>query len=68
MKIVLSRILLNYEMKFPKGQGRPRNMKILELSFQDPAGRIMLKRRGLISNERSWKDRDARIHFSLAED
>ena len=45
MKIILSRILLNYDMKFPRGQGRPGNMTILELSFQDPAGRIMLKHR-----------------------
>lgn len=45
MKIILSRILLNYDMKFPRGQGRPGNMAILELSFQDPAGRIMLKQR-----------------------
>lgn len=45
MKIILSRILLNYYMKFPRRQGRPGNMTILELSFQDPAGRIMLKQK-----------------------
>lgn len=45
MKIILSRILLNYDMEFPSGQGRPGNMTVLELSFQDPAGRIMLKQR-----------------------
>lgn len=51
MKVILSRILLNYDMKFPRGQGRPENMTVLELSFQDPAGRIMLKARGESSNE-----------------
>ena len=52
MKIILSRILLTYDMKFPRGQGRPGNMTVLELSFQDPAGRIMLKQRGESSNEK----------------
>ena len=46
MKIILSRILLSYNMKFPRGQGRPGNMTVLELGFQDPAGRIMLRARG----------------------
>lgn len=45
IKIILARILLHYDMKFPKGQGRPKNMAVLELSFQDPAGRIMFKQR-----------------------
>ena len=46
IKIILSRMLLDYNMKFPTGQGRPRNMTVLELGFQDPVGRIMLKQRG----------------------
>lgn len=45
IKIILARILLHYDMKFPEGQGRPKNMTVLELSFQDPAGRIMFKQR-----------------------
>ena len=51
MKIILSRIPLNYDMKFLRGQGRQGNMTVLELSFQDPAGRIMLKARGESCNE-----------------
>lgn len=45
IKMVLARILLSYDLKFPEGQGRPENRTVLELSFQDPAGRIMLRQR-----------------------
>ena len=45
IKMVLARILLDYDIKFPDGQGRPGNMTVLELSFQDPRGRVMLRKR-----------------------
>ena len=43
--MVLARLLLHYDMTFPAGQGRPVNLTVLELSFQDPKGRLMLRKR-----------------------
>ncbi|KAL8825028.1 MAG: hypothetical protein Q9191_004661 [Dirinaria sp. TL-2023a] len=50
IKAVLTRILTKYDMKFPEGQGRPRNLTILELSYQDPGGRVEFRERAALLN------------------
>jgi len=45
IKMIVGKIILKYDLRFPKGQGRPPNKTILELSFQDPDARIMVKER-----------------------
>ncbi|KAF2875654.1 putative cytochrome P450 [Massariosphaeria phaeospora] len=45
MKIVLSRLLRDYDFEFPPGKGRPRTFFLDENVFPDPAARIMMKRR-----------------------
>ncbi|KAI4214665.1 MAG: hypothetical protein LQ351_002738 [Letrouitia transgressa] len=45
IKMALAHLLLKYDFKFPEGKGRPANLNLHELSFPDPAGRIMLKQR-----------------------
>ncbi|KAL8923013.1 MAG: hypothetical protein Q9208_004825 [Pyrenodesmia sp. 3 TL-2023] len=45
IKAVVARIVMGYDMKFPDKQGRPRNLTILEISYQDPKARVMVKER-----------------------
>lgn len=46
IKMFLGKMLLKYDFKFPDGQRRPPNQTILELSFQDPSARVMIRERG----------------------
>lgn len=47
IKAVVARIVMGWDMKFPEKQGgRPRNLTILEISYQDPEARVMVKERG----------------------
>lgn len=43
IKMFVGKFLLKYDFKFPDGQGRPANKTILELSFQDPKARILIR-------------------------
>ena len=46
IKMVLVHMLLNYDMKFIGGKNsRPKNLQFLELEFQDPSGRILIRER-----------------------
>jgi cytochrome P450 len=50
IKIFLATFLLKYDFKFPDGQKRPPNKTILELSFQDPSARILIRERARTFN------------------
>lgn len=45
IKLILARLLSQYEFRFPDGQGRPLNMYADENVFPDPKARIMMRRR-----------------------
>jgi len=45
IKMVLGLVLLNYDLKFPEGQGRPRSLPAFEYSFPNPKGRVLLRER-----------------------
>ncbi|KAI1423458.1 cytochrome P450 [Xylaria sp. FL1777] len=45
IKMILGHLLLEYDFKFPQGQGRPENMSADENIFPDPSGRVLLRRR-----------------------
>jgi cytochrome P450 len=47
IKMFVGKMLLKYDFKFPEGQGRPANKTILELGFQDPKARILIRERTL---------------------
>lgn len=48
IKMVLASLLLEYDIKFPEGQGRPKSIPAFEYSFPDPAGKIMFKKRCVV--------------------
>ncbi|KAI0425478.1 cytochrome P450 monooxygenase [Xylaria sp. FL1042] len=45
IKMILGSLLLDYEFKFPDGQGRPENMSADENIFPDPGKKVLLRRR-----------------------
>lgn len=45
MKLILSRLLMEYDFKFPNGTGRPPNIKILEYIFPNPNAQVLLRAR-----------------------
>lgn len=48
IKMVLALVLLNYDLKFPEGQGRPRSLPAFEYSFPNPKGRVLFKERSVL--------------------
>jgi ent-kaurene oxidase len=44
MKLVLARLLLEYEFKYPDGQGRPRNLSVDEYCLPDPSAKLLIKK------------------------
>lgn len=45
IKIILGQLLLDCDFRFPSGQGRPKDMFVIDNIFPDPAAQIELKRR-----------------------
>ncbi|KAH7304696.1 putative cytochrome P450 [Stachybotrys elegans] len=45
IKLILARLLLDYEFKYPEGQGRPVNLSADENLYPDPNARVMMRRR-----------------------
>lgn len=45
IKMILAHILIKYDIAFPPGQGRPRNLVAHEYIFPDPDGVIRCKER-----------------------
>ncbi|KAI0873357.1 cytochrome P450 [Hypoxylon argillaceum] len=45
IKLILARLIVGYDFRFPNGKGRPINMFADENVFPDPAANIMMKRR-----------------------
>ena len=44
MKMILARFLLDYEFKYPEGQGRPRNLTMDENVLPDPAATLLVRK------------------------
>ena len=47
IKIILVRLIMDYEYKFPDGKGRPENLKAHEFIFPNPEGELLMRRRSL---------------------
>nr|A0A1B4XBJ9.1 RecName: Full=Cytochrome P450 monooxygenase sdnB; AltName: Full=Sordarin/hypoxysordarin biosynthesis cluster protein B [Sordaria araneosa]BAV32146.1 cytochrome P450 monooxygenase [Sordaria araneosa] len=45
LKMILSRILRDYEFKFGDGQARPQNIYLLEFIIPDPKAKLMVRKR-----------------------
>ena len=45
IKIILVRLIMDYEYKFPEGKGRPENLKAHEFIFPNPEGELLMRRR-----------------------
>ncbi|OCK76822.1 cytochrome P450 [Lepidopterella palustris CBS 459.81] len=45
IKILMSYFILNYDMKYPEGEARPKNFCAHEYVFPDPKARILIKKR-----------------------
>lgn len=45
IKIILVRLIMDYEYKFPDGTGRPENLKAHEFIFPNPEGELLMRRR-----------------------
>ena len=45
IKIILVRLIMDYEYKFPDGRGRPENLKAHEFIFPNPEGELLMRRR-----------------------
>ncbi|RDL31105.1 uncharacterized protein BP5553_09894 [Venustampulla echinocandica] len=45
IKIILIRLIMDYDFKFPEGQGRPENLTAYEYIFPNPEGVLLMKRR-----------------------
>ena len=46
LKMMLARLLTEYEFKFADGTGRPRSLFAAEQMFPDPSARILVRRKG----------------------
>lgn len=44
LKLILSHLILNYNIKYPAGKGRPINQTIDEMVFVDPQAAVLLKK------------------------
>ncbi len=47
IKIILVRLIMDYEYKFPDGKGRPENLKAHEFIFPNPDGELLLRARNV---------------------
>ena len=45
IKIILVRLIMDYEYKFADGRGRPENLKAHEFIFPNPEGELLMRRR-----------------------
>jgi cytochrome P450 len=45
IKALLVKFLMDYDIKLPHGQGRPKNMSAYEYIFPDPEGALMFRER-----------------------
>lgn len=45
IKLILSRLLLEYDFAYPVGKSRPKNIHINELVVVDPTAKLMMKKR-----------------------
>lgn len=45
IKLVLAAMLERYDITFGEGRGRPNNLQVLELGFQNPMVRVMIRER-----------------------
>ncbi|KAL2038431.1 hypothetical protein N7G274_008770 [Stereocaulon virgatum] len=45
IKIILVRLIMDYEYKFPDGKGRPENVRAHEFIFPNPEGELLMRRR-----------------------
>ena len=43
IKMVVARLLMDYEWKFPEGSGKPKQLSLLEFNFSDPSAKIMIR-------------------------
>ncbi|KAL9013477.1 MAG: hypothetical protein Q9173_001833 [Seirophora scorigena] len=48
IKAVVARVVMGWELAFPPQQGRPRGKTILEIAYQDPGARVVLRERGTL--------------------
>ena len=47
LKLILTKVLLNYDIAFPAGKGNPKSFKISEFFIVDPRAKLMMKKRDL---------------------
>ncbi|KAL8941933.1 MAG: hypothetical protein Q9216_001961 [Gyalolechia sp. 2 TL-2023] len=45
LKLIVARLVMDYEMKYPAGKGRPKNLMINEFVIGDMFAKVMIKRR-----------------------
>ena len=45
LKLILGSFLLNYDLKYPEGKGRPANQTVDEIVFADPKATLLLRKR-----------------------
>lgn len=45
IKIILVRLIMDYEYRFPDGKGRPENLKAHEFIFPNPDGELLIRTR-----------------------
>lgn len=45
IKMVMTKMLMEFEFKYPEGKGRPRNFYADENVFPDPRARLMMRKR-----------------------
>lgn len=48
VKVVLARLIRDYEFRFGEHQGKPKSMQILEFVFPDPDAKLMVRRRRVV--------------------
>ena len=52
IKMVVSTLLKDHEIKFAEGKGKPKAVHLVEFTFPDPASKLMMrKRRGVQSHD-----------------
>lgn len=45
VKMIVGQLILDYDFKFPEGQGRPRNLFMDENVYPDPSARLLIRKR-----------------------
>lgn len=48
IKMVVSRLLVDYEFKYAEGKAKPRSIHLLEFIFPDPASTLMMRKRQVV--------------------